>query len=168
MSGAEFSSIFHAHQDAVYRFAWRLSNSAALAEDVAQDVFVLVLRGKVAVDQRRGSVRSVLLGVARHLIWKRWRQDQRWSALDEDAFEASAVDLEGLDRQRAVQAAVAALPPLQRETLVLATYEELSLREIAETVGVELGTVKARLYRARENLKLMLTPHAVKGSLWNR
>ncbi len=55
--------------------------------------------------------------------------------------------------------AVAALPPLQREALILATYEGLSLQEIADTLAIEIGTVKARLHRARENLKTILVPH---------
>jgi DNA-directed RNA polymerase specialized sigma24 family protein len=47
---------------------------------------------------------------------------------------------------------------LQREVLILAEYEELSLEEIALTVESEVGTVKSRLRRARENLRRMLAP----------
>ena len=53
---------------------------------------------------------------------------------------------------------MAALPPLQREVLLLAEYEDLSLDEIARAVEAEVGTVKARLHRARENLRRMLAP----------
>ena len=53
---------------------------------------------------------------------------------------------------------VAPLPPLQREALILAEYEELSLEEIARAVESETGTVKSRLHRARENLRRMLAP----------
>jgi RNA polymerase sigma-70 factor (ECF subfamily) len=73
------------------------------------------------------------------------------------------LDLETLGQQHAVAAAVVALPPLQREALILATYEGLSLRETADTLMVEVGTVKARLHRARENLKLMLAPYKSKS-----
>ena len=54
--------------------------------------------------------------------------------------------------------AVRALPPLQREALVLAEYEQLSLEDIARIVDAEVGTVKSRLHRARENLRRMLAP----------
>jgi RNA polymerase sigma-70 factor (ECF subfamily) len=50
------------------------------------------------------------------------------------------------------------LPPLQREVLILSEYEDLSLEEIARAVEAEVGTVKSRLHRARENLKQMLAP----------
>jgi len=57
-----------------------------------------------------------------------------------------------------VAEAVAALPPLQREALILAEYEEMSLEEIGRATGVELAAVKSRLHRARENLRRMLAP----------
>ena len=58
-----------------------------------------------------------------------------------------------------VQRAVESLPPLQREALVLFEFEELSLAEIAEVVGADVGAVKARLHRARQRLKRVLAPY---------
>ena len=55
-----------------------------------------------------------------------------------------------------VERAIADLPPLQREALVLFEYEELSLAEIAVVVGADLGAVKGRLFRAREKLRIRL------------
>jgi RNA polymerase sigma-70 factor (ECF subfamily) len=52
-----------------------------------------------------------------------------------------------------VREAVAGLPPLQREAIVLFEFEGLALNEIAEVVGADVGAVKARLHRARERLK---------------
>jgi RNA polymerase sigma factor (sigma-70 family) len=63
-----------------------------------------------------------------------------------------------LERGEAVARAVAGLPPLQREALILFEYEQLSLEEIAEASGVETGAVKARLHRARETLRRRLAP----------
>jgi RNA polymerase sigma-70 factor (ECF subfamily) len=65
--------------------------------------------------------------------------------------------LEG-ERSAAVQEAVASLPPLQREALILFEYEGESLAEIARIVGADTGTVKARLHRARERLRRALAP----------
>jgi len=55
-----------------------------------------------------------------------------------------------------VERAIASLPPLQREALVLFEYEELSLAEIASVVGADANSVKARLFRAREKLRARL------------
>lgn len=159
MTEDEFGALFEQHKNAVYQFAWRMTNSLAAAEDITQDAFLVLWRGEAEWDRSRGSARALLLGIARHLAWKRWRRDQRWSDLDEETFVAAPVGVESPGREQAVSAAVAALPPLQREALILATYEGLSLQEIAEALAVEVGTVKARLHRARENLKRMLAPY---------
>jgi RNA polymerase sigma-70 factor (ECF subfamily) len=159
MTDGEFGAIFEEHKNAVYQFAWRMTNSPAVAEDIAQDVFLVLLRGDAELDRLRGSLRALLLGIARHLAWKRWRNDQRWTSLEDEAFIATPVSVESLGAEQAVLTAVAALPPLQREALILATYEGLSLQEMAYTLAVEIGTVKARLHRARENLKRMLAPY---------
>lgn len=58
-----------------------------------------------------------------------------------------------------VQRAVASLPPLQREALILFEYEELSLIEVAAIVGADVGTVKGRLFRAREKLRQELAQY---------
>ena len=55
--------------------------------------------------------------------------------------------------------AVLSLPPLQREALVLFEYEGLSLSEVAEIAGSDVGAIKARLYRAREGLRRSLRPY---------
>ena len=58
-----------------------------------------------------------------------------------------------------VRKAVASLPPLQREALVLFEYEELSLAEIAAITGSDTGVVKSRLHRARQKLRQLLAPY---------
>lgn len=167
MRDDEFTAIFIEYRNAVYQFVWRMTNSRTTADDVTQDVFVAFLRGQISIDGSRGAVRSLLLGTARNLVWKQWRRDRRWSPLFEESFVAAPLPFHEDGREKAVTAAVSGLPPLQREALVLATYEELSIVEIAELLGVEAGTVKARLHRARENLKRMLSAYcpATGGSL---
>jgi len=157
MTDADFRAVFEQNKDAVYRFAWRMSGSATVAEDIAQEVFLTLLRQPGRFDPARGPVRSFLLAVARNLALKNWRNEHRWDEL-EDEFATPAVDLESRETNDAVGAAVASLPPLQREVLILSEYEELSLEEIARAVDAEVGTVKSRLHRARENLRRMLAP----------
>lgn len=99
------------------------------------------------------------MGIARHLILKRWRVESRWTPLEEDnnvpAPEPPPADWTTVNK---VAYAVQSLPPLQREVVLLVEYEGMSLQEAAATVDAELGTVKARLHRARENLRRMLEP----------
>jgi RNA polymerase sigma-70 factor (ECF subfamily) len=63
-----------------------------------------------------------------------------------------------------VKTAVESLPPLQREALVLFEYEEITLAQISEVVGADVGTVKARLYRARQRLRQLLAPYYLEDS----
>jgi RNA polymerase sigma-70 factor (ECF subfamily) len=156
MTGAEYRAAFHEHKDAIYRFAWRMTGSAGTSEDVVQEVFLALLRRPAVFDAQRGRLRPFLLGVARNVALKRWREEHRWDPLDDEQFTAEPVDVMRGETAKAVGAAVQALPPLQREVLVLAEYEGLTLAEIAQAVEAEVGTVKARLHRARENLRRML------------
>jgi RNA polymerase sigma-70 factor (ECF subfamily) len=109
-------------------------------------------------DPKRGLLRAFLLGVARNLALKHWRSENRWDPLDEEQFIAQPIDQDGRERADLVAEAIHSLPALQREALILAEYEELSLEEIACAVEAEVGAVKARLHRARDNLRRILAP----------
>jgi RNA polymerase sigma-70 factor, ECF subfamily len=157
MTSAEFQSIFEGNRNAVYGFAWRMTGSTETAEDIAQDCFLQLLKSPQHYDVRRGPIRAWLLGVARNLVLRRWRAEGRWTSLDDEAFAVNPPSNDcRADEQ--VAHAVQSLPPLQREVLVLIEYEGLTLEEAAHAVAAEVGTVKARLHRARNNLRRMLEP----------
>jgi RNA polymerase sigma-70 factor (ECF subfamily) len=158
VTNAEFHAAFDQHKDAVFRFAWRMSSSAAAAEDITQEVFLALLGRPERFDPARGSLRAFLIGIARNLALKRWRDEGRWDALDDEQFVAPPLNVEQSEIGELVGRAVQSLPPLQREAVILAEYEELSLAEIAGVVDAEIGTVKSRLHRGRENLRRMLAP----------
>jgi RNA polymerase sigma-70 factor (ECF subfamily) len=63
---------FEDHKDAVYDFAPRMTSSSTVAEDIAQDCFLELLRNPHAYDPARGSLRMFLFGVARHLVYRHW------------------------------------------------------------------------------------------------
>jgi RNA polymerase sigma-70 factor (ECF subfamily) len=155
---SSFLALYGRHRTPLFRFAWRLTGSVATAEDVTQECFLALLDG-AGFRPAEGSLRAYLFGITRNLALKRIRWSDRESELEET--EAAPVQLDGLlsaERSEAVGRAVAALPALQREALILFEYEELSLEEIAQATGVETGAVKARLHRARETLRRRLAP----------
>jgi len=156
---AAFLDLYQRYRTPVFRFAWRLTGSTAAAEDVTHDCFLALLEG-AAFDDRRASLRTYLFGVARFLAFKRLRLADRETEESETAGNAHDPFQELLEAERSelVARAVAALPPLQREALILFEYEELSLEEIAQVAGVDIGAVKARLSRARESLRRKLAP----------
>jgi len=153
-----FLSLYHRYRTPLYRFAWRLTASTATAEDVVQECWVAALQSE-RYDASRGSVRAYLFGVARNLAFARLRLSGR-EAEETDGETPSGPfdDLLAVERSEAVARAIAALPPLQREAVILFEYEDLSLEEIAQAAGIEIGAVKARLHRARETLRRRLAP----------
>jgi len=158
MTDPEFREAYGRHKDVLYRFALRMTGSGTAAEDLVHDCFVALLKNPATYDSQRGSIRSFLFGVTRNLALKRMRGAQAWDELDDDCVTCEPFDTDGRERAEIVAQAVAALPPLQREVLILAEYEEMSLDEISRIVGAELAAVKSRLHRARENLRRMLKP----------
>jgi len=158
MTQPEIRAAYQEHKDAVYRFAWRMTGSADSAEDIVQECFLSLVRNPNGYKAGRAPLRAFLLAVARNQARKRWRREHRWDTLDEEAFAAEPVDAAAGQTAELVGQAIQSLPPLQRESLVLFEYEDLTLEEIARAVEAEVGTVKARLQRARENLRRMLAP----------
>jgi RNA polymerase sigma-70 factor, ECF subfamily len=135
-----------------------MSGSSSEAEDVVQDTFLELWRKPSRFDSTRGTLRSFLIGVTANLIRRRLRSDRPYDDLEDDSAVCGPIDLAGLERAEIVARAVAALPASQRETLILAEYEDLSLEEIGCATNASLPAVKSRLHRARENLRRMLAP----------
>lgn len=154
-----FLAIYSRHRSPVFQFAWRLTCSRAAAEDVTQECFLAVVNG-AAFDADRAGLRTYLFGIARHLVLRRLRISEREA--EEVADITAPVDVLGklleAERSALVANAMTLLPVLQREALVLFTFEELSLEEIAKITRVDTGAVKSRLHRARESLRAVLAP----------
>ncbi len=168
---AAFLLLYERYRDPIYRFAYRLLGSATRAEDVTHDCFLSLLKRPDSFDPTRASLRTYLYAAARNLALKQFRRPRVEVTLDDLTDEPSTHEAQQPLRQllaaelaEVVERAVLNLSPLQREALVLFEYEELSLAEIAAVVGADVGTVKARLARARENLRRQLAPYLASGT----
>jgi RNA polymerase sigma-70 factor (ECF subfamily) len=156
---------FDRHHQAVYRFAYRLTRRADIAEDITQDCFLALVRAPERFDPARGTVLIYLLAIARNLALKQYRSQRKVSLDDEDAAPVAVIDpRQTQDVASAVASAISALPALQKEALVLFEYEGATLEEIAQIVGADVGTVKARLHRARQRLRSSLAPYRKVGN----
>jgi len=158
MTDAEFREAYAHHKDVLYRFARRLTGLDEAAEDLVHDCFLMLWRNGTTYDRERGTLRSFLIGVTRNLAWKRLRKERAFDALEDDTIVGDPIDPVGRERGEMVEQAVAALPPLQREALILAEYEGMTLQEISRITGAEVAAVKSRLHRGRESLRRMLAP----------
>lgn len=137
--------------------------SPEAAEEVVQDVFHAVWREARGYRPERGTVRGWLLRIARNaaIDWRRTKgkRSERETALDEANERADPVAEEAIERivrSDRVREALVALPPEQRNVIVLSFYRGLTQAEIAARTGAPLGTVKSRarlaMARLREDL----------------
>jgi RNA polymerase sigma-70 factor (ECF subfamily) len=150
---------FDQYSQSVYRFVYRLTRREDVAEDVAQETFLTLVRSPERWNVARGSMKTYLLAIARNLMLKRYR-DYRAEEQLEDEVDAPAVDPRAsFEIGTAVASAVAALPALQQEALILFEYEGATLEELAQIVAADVGTVKSRLHRARARLRRSLAPY---------
>jgi RNA polymerase sigma-70 factor (ECF subfamily) len=164
---AAFLLLYERHRTPVFRFACRMLGSAPQAEDVTQECFLSILRRPEAFQAERASLRTYLCAIARHLALKQLRKRGQETLVDdppEEAPRGMAGERDALsavieaEAAEAVRHAVEALPPLQREAVVLFEYQDMSLADIATACEVDVGTVKSRLHRARERLRRTLAP----------
>lgn len=160
-----FRKLYEAHEATLFRFAYRLTNARDVAEDLTQECFLRLMRA-AGFDEERGSLRQFLYGMMRNLARQRQQANGREVNWDEDALGrpetavAAGHDLlESGELAAIVHTAIATLPPLQREAIVLCELEELSLDEAAAVVGADVGALKSRLHRAREGLRRRLAPY---------
>ncbi len=179
-----FAELVQRYQAKIYNLALRYTNESETALDIAQDAFV---RAWQMLPKFRGesSFYTWLYRIAMNLCIDRHRralargepqkvsledlmvERQRFEEAEEDtdvwweSSEASEPEAEVLreEMRQAVWQAVQQLPPLLRQVILLREYEGLSLQEIAKITGSNVGTIKSRLYQARQHLKRLLAPY---------
>lgn len=163
------AQLYRRRQGVVFRFAWQMSGSKSIAEDVTQEVFLFLMRDGHVFDPARGSLSAFLLGVARNHVLRRLRVEKLLSPLADDYDDESAVvqpaadvcpldDLTRAETIETVRKAVLSLPPKYREVVVLCELQDVSYGEAAEVLGCAIGTVRSRLHRARALLLAKLRP----------
>ncbi len=163
---AAFLELYDRYREPIFRFAYRLLGSVDIAEDVTHDCFLSLIRKPENYRPERASLKTYLYAAARNLALKHFRDQGRETGMNEVSQEPREASSRGplrrlLDEELATQVreAIFSLPPMQREALILFEYEGLSMSEVAEIAGTDVGAVKARLYRAREGLRRILSPY---------
>ena len=164
------AALYRRHQRRVYQFALQMCSSRALAEDVTQEVFMVLIREGHVCDPSRGSLSAFLMGVARNHVLRRLRRERPYISIDENPQSEATTDhspvtstgpLDDLSRNEVIESvrrAVLALPERYREVVVLCDLQEMNYVEAAEVIGCAVGTVRSRLHRGRALLIEKLRP----------
>jgi RNA polymerase sigma-70 factor (ECF subfamily) len=166
---AAFRTLVERHQDAVVGTVAKMLGNSADAEDIAQQVFLRIWRH--AKNYRPDAkFTTYLFTIARNLVFNESRRRSRRKEVStEEREETSHLEVEAspdrqpdaellqAELQRAVDAAIAALPEAQRMAVVLRRYEQMPYEEIAEVLKLSLPAVKSLLFRARAALRESLS-----------
>jgi RNA polymerase sigma-70 factor, ECF subfamily len=163
---AAFEIVYDRHGGAAYSLAYRIVGDRLVAEDVTQEAFLSVWRSGARFDRARGSVRTWLLGVVRNRAIDVLRREAgraptvsiELDTVPEQESRFEPTDAEALRREagREVRGVLADLPEDQLKVVQLAYFGGLSHSEIAEVLGMPLGTVKGRMRLAMEKMRATL------------
>jgi len=160
--GEALRALFLRWQPRLLRLAWRLTGEAEAARDVVQDAWVAIVRSMRRLDDpARFRAWACRIVGNRCADWTRRRVVRRgatkpWNAATVADAAAPPSDPDAADEAAEMRSALAALPGEQRAILSLHYLEGMGVAEIARVLDVPAGTVKSRLYHARNRLRLAM------------
>jgi RNA polymerase sigma-70 factor, ECF subfamily len=169
-----FELLYDRHGGAAFSLSYRMVGNRVTAEDITQEAFLSIWRSRLRYDQARGSVRTWVLGIVHNRAIDQLRRgtvhDRRRETLDgvEERFEArERTDVEAARREeaRGVHGALETLPEEQRRTIELAYFGGFSHSQIAELLGMPVGTVKGRMRLGLEKMRKHLADTGIPGEL---
>lgn len=156
-----FRTLYARHNVRVFRFILRFVKDEGHAEDLIGEVFLDVWR-QADRFEGRSSVSTWILGMARFKALSSLRKTTE-AALDEEQAAAIADDADTpetvsqkLDKAKAIRRCIDQLSPEHREIVDLVYYQEKSISEVAEIVGIPENTVKTRMFYARKRLQELM------------
>ena len=158
-SSKAFEELFIRYRQRIYAFFRRRLNHASRAEELAQETFVIIIRDAVRYEAR-AKFRTYVFGIALKQLWSERRKASRDARLTAEPFEKST----GSDPADAlwVRDALSRIEEDHREVLMLREYEDLSYDDIAEVLSIPVNTVRSRLFRARSELRSLLSQDAAR------
>lgn len=162
-----FAQLFEHYAPQLKRYLMRGGADADAAEELAQEVMILVWRKAARFDPSRAGASTWIFTIARNKRIDRFRRERRPEYDPDDPLLVTARPAEGdrtvaaAQRAEELREALAQLPEAQASILYRAYFKGMSLREIAEEEGVALGTVKSRVRLAIGRLRASLSPELI-------
>ncbi len=153
-----FTILFNRHKDYIYRLACGFIGDSGLADEITQEVFVRVFKGRKRWRPRAKFttwIYRMTINTSRELARKKNREGKLIDKVKHENPTENPVDPED-PRQATLQRILVELPARQREVVVLRFYEKLSIRETSKIMGCRQGTVKSHLHKALKNLRNLL------------
>jgi len=150
---AAFEEIFRLYQKPLTNYLYRLTGNRARAEDLLQDAFLRLWKAAPTYEPS-AKVSTYIFRIAHNLFLNdAARREKTLESMEAETRSDPASDLNRREIQSAVQKAIEALPEGEREVLLLSEYNGFKYAEIAEILGIPVGTVKSRMFSAVQRLK---------------
>jgi RNA polymerase sigma factor (sigma-70 family) len=148
-----FGAIFERHFDAIHRYVARRLGSG-LADDIAGTVFAEAFVGRARFLSDKEDARPWLYGIATNLIRHHHRSERAvWKAYARHGVDPLATDAEPRLDEVAVARALGRIAKADRDAVLLMAWADLTYDEIADALGIPVGTVRSRIHRARRQLR---------------
>jgi RNA polymerase sigma-70 factor (ECF subfamily) len=159
-SKAAFEELFSRYRNPVYGYFRRRLNHSSRAEELAQETFVIIIRGAERYETT-ARFRTYIFGIALKQLWSERRRELREARAAEESAEPELTPdpTNGLW----IRDALSRMDADHREVLMLREYEQLSYEDIAELLAIPLNTVRSRLFRARSEVRILLDEQSIKG-----
>jgi RNA polymerase sigma-70 factor (ECF subfamily) len=158
----QFEQLYEEHAEPLLGFLIYRTGDRGLAEEVLADTFERVLRSRGRFNARRGGVKTWIYSIAlnrlRDVIRKNEAEQRALDRSEAGAPAAAGDDTDRVDERRTVAAALSQLDEMEREAVSLRYGADLSVAEVAETLGVKVSTAEGRIYRGLRNLRDLLEP----------
>ena len=151
-----YSELVERHLPAIEVYAKRIVNDDTLAQDIAQDVMVVLWQRSGDFNPNKARLTTWLHRIAHNRCIDVMRKRQREVSCDPSENEHSSTESDTASEQPPIDVALMWLPETQRTALVLTYYQNLSNREVAEIMNSSVRAVESLLVRARGNLKKQL------------
>lgn len=152
-------ALLRAVQGPLYRYVLRLADDPALAEDILQEVFLRIYR-KLNWLEAPELFRHWAYRIASREAFRRLRQERRWAEQVRDEAVLETIEAPQPEASRAemneLAQFISRVSPAARAVIVLHYYDGMPLAEVADVLGVALGTVKSRLAYGLESLRRAL------------
>ena len=150
-----FEQLFELYQPRLKYYVKRLNSSGGETEDILQDIWVTVFR-KICKLKDNSSFPVWLYRIARNEVFARFRQNEKFVELPEESehpeYNNDNHEFSVEDAQR-LHNALNKIQPYHREVLTLSFIEQMTYEQIAEVVGCNIGTVRSRIFYAKQSLR---------------
>lgn len=151
-----FEQLYNSHKRQVWLYCLKIVGDKDVASDVFQETFIRI-HEKIGGFKGTGSLTGWIFRIARNLCYDSLRRIQNHPSVDEvDELVSPTNSYDAIEYREELMQALEELTPEHREIIILRELQGFSYQDIANLTGVSLASVKVRLFRARERLRIAL------------